>query len=152
MSTVQIDTELQTLAQNPTNPALVQRLADLIRQDQSQQILKAVQAHLISATDEQVVGSYIGALSIAATAEAQDVLIDSVLTATPISDTLKAQALTELADLKHPYAAGVPSNINLTWNPSAGASYYLVCIDTTTDLLCNGLGDNTNLTRVNGTS
>ncbi len=102
LSTVKIDDELQALAQEPTSPVLVQRVADLIRQDTSQQILKAVQARLMSATDEQIVGSYIGALSIAGTAEAQDVLIDNVLTAAPISDTLKARTLTELADLKHP--------------------------------------------------
>lgn len=49
-------------------------------------------------------------------------------------------------------ATGIPTNINLTWNASAGASYYLLCIDTTADLYCNGATDNTNFIRVNGTS
>jgi len=49
-------------------------------------------------------------------------------------------------------ATNVPTSINLTWNLSAGALYYLVCIDTTADSSCNGLGDNTNFIRVNGTS
>lgn len=49
-------------------------------------------------------------------------------------------------------ATGVPTSINLTWNASAGASYYLLCIDTTADLLCNGADNHANFTRVNGTS
>ncbi|MFN8496040.1 MAG: HEAT repeat domain-containing protein [Caldilineaceae bacterium] len=102
LSAVKIDDELQALAQEPTNPILIQRLADLIRQDTSQQILKAVQARLMNPANDQIAGGYIGALSMAATPGAQDVLIDNVLTAASISDTLKAEALTELADLKHP--------------------------------------------------
>ncbi|MCE7979759.1 MAG: hypothetical protein DYG89_01090 [Caldilinea sp. CFX5] len=101
LNTVQIDSELQKLTQDPTNPTSIQRIAELIRQDQSQETLKAVQMSLTGTSDEQILSGYVGVLSMAATMEAQDVLIDNILTVDQINEALKTKALTELADLKH---------------------------------------------------
>lgn len=49
-------------------------------------------------------------------------------------------------------ATNVPVSLDLTWQPSANAVYYLICVTTETNKLCHGTGDNTYFTRVNGTS
>ena len=47
-------------------------------------------------------------------------------------------------------ASNVPTQVIFTWEPAAGAAYYLFCVDNTHDLLCEG-SENT-FTRVDGTT
>jgi hypothetical protein len=104
LSTVQIADELAALEQNPTHAPQVQRLAELIRQDGSQQVLQAVADRMQQVNAGEQHNGYIDLLSMAATPEAQQLLIDHVLANEAADTTLKARALTQLADVEQPSA------------------------------------------------
>ena len=102
LSTVEIGDELVALEENPTNAPQLQRLADLIRQDESGQMLNAVADRVQQFHAGEQLNGYIDLLSMAATPEAQQILLDHVLNDAQVDSALKARALTQLADVKTP--------------------------------------------------
>jgi len=140
LSTVQIADELAALEQNPTNAPQVQRLADLIRQDESQQVLKAVAERMQQVNAGEQLYGYIDLLSMAATPAAQQLLIDRVLANETADASLKARVLTQLADVKQPSAqlvatvdtisqTGEPELRNLALLTSGGLAHSLQATD-----------------------
>ncbi len=94
--------ELQLFEQDQSNVTQMVRLAELARQNPSSQVVEAAALRMAQVTDEQLRMMYTDLLVMAATVDAQQVIVQQILSNEQAGAVLQLHTLTQLADLKQP--------------------------------------------------